>query len=1376
MVDVIGNDTSENLPGSNGDDFIDGRGGNDTITGLGGNDDIFAGSGNDDIDGGSGFDYIRGGSGNDTIDGGDTNDDDEVTYDSATSGVTVNLGTGIASDGDGGTDLISNVERVRGSAFDDSITGSSYDQNRLIGLEGNDTIDGGAGDRDEVRYSRDANYGGTLGVLVNLATGTATDGFGDTDTLINIERVDGTDFNDTIIGDDGRNGLKGRDGNDSLVGGGDGDSFEGGAGNDTLDGGEGTFDQAQYAFDFENGGMNAINANLATGIVIDPYGDTDTLISIEEIEGTPFNDTIIGDGNDNGWLRGEAGNDSIDGAGGNDDLIGDSGNDTLDGGAGDSDRVRYDREEDRGGSNGVTVNLNTGIATDTFGDTDTLSNIERVTGSNFADTLIGNGIRNDLVGKGGNDSISAGDGNDYLEGGAGNDTIDGGSGNFDFISYGNEDGSGAVNVNLQTGTATDSFGDTDTLSNIEEVEGTELNDTLIGDGNQNYLDGRGGNDSLVGNGSSGDSSDNLRGRDGDDTLDGSGTGSNFLQPGQGNDLVIGGSNFDQISYEFDSDGLGGISVVFSGVGSGNITEAGGTVDTFTGIEMVTGTEFGDSMVGGAGDDELRGLDGNDTLRGGNGRDNLRGGDGNDLLDASGGDASTQGFGDFLEPGLGSNTILGHAALFNSGEGIDIFYGNLSGIGGLTFTVGANGSGTVVSGIGGQVNDTFTFTHYFIGSQDADTFIGSDTDWEGWQGRAGNDTFDGGGGTDQLDYGDAKFDGFTGGVFVNFQTGTAIDPYGDTDSFSNIERARGTDSDDTMIGGNGEGVRLDGQDGDDSLTGGNNTSGFEELLAGNGNDTLIGNGGDNYYQPGSGNDLITGGADFDFLDYYWETPASGIVATFTGDGQGTISDGDGGTDTFTGIELVRGTNMNDLMVGNAGDQSFVGLDGVDTINGGAGSDTIDYAFTGNKGGFQGAIVNFTTNNFRDTHGVLDVVSNIENVWGSEFGDAVIGVNGTNHQFDGNDGSDTLTGADGDDTINGGNDNDTLVGAAGSDTLDGGADNDRLEGGAGGDSLIGGDGNDTAFGGGLDADTLDGGRGTDLLFGEQGDDEMFGGDGFDNLLGGGGADTLDGGNGNDRLEGGTGFDSLIGSVGNDVLYGGPSGNDTLVGGVGNDEMFGEAGADILQGGDGLDTLRGGSGNDQLFGGNDDDLLEGGAGNDQLYGGPTGADTLLGGQGSDFLFAEGADDVMDGGDGFDLMNGGAGNDSMSGGNGNDRLEGNLGDDTLDGGAGDDELFGGNGGSSDTLIGGTGNDTMAGEAGADTFIFEDGFGIDVITDFDEFSAAEVIDLSLVSAITDFSDLQANHLSQNGADAVITDGANTITLNNVLIADLGADDFDFIV
>ena len=76
---------------------------------------------------------------------------------------------------------------------------------------------------------------------------------------------------------------------------------------------------------------------------------------------------------------------------------------------------------------------------------------------------------------------------------------------------------------------------------------------------------------------------------------------------------------------------------------------------------------------------------------------------------------------------------------------------------------------------------------------------------------------------------------------------------------------------------------------------------------------------------------------------------------------------------------------------------------------------------------------------------------------------------------------------------------------------------------------------------------------------------------------------------------------------------------------------------------------------------------------------------------------------------------------------------------------------------------------------MFEDGFGNDTIHDFDAFDESEKIDLSQVTNITDFADLSSNHLSTVGGNAVITDGLNTITLVNVGVPDLDANDFNFV-
>ena len=87
---------------------------------------------------------------------------------------------------------------------------------------------------------------------------------------------------------------------------------------------------------------------------------------------------------------------------------------------------------------------------------------------------------------------------------------------------------------------------------------------------------------------------------------------------------------------------------------------------------------------------------------------------------------------------------------------------------------------------------------------------------------------------------------------------------------------------------------------------------------------------------------------------------------------------------------------------------------------------------------------------------------------------------------------------------------------------------------------------------------------------------------------------------------------------------------------------------------------------------------------------------------------------------------------------------------------------------------DIITGGAGDDSFAFIDDWGVSRITDFDALSDAETIDLSAVSAIDDFADLLANHISQSGSDVIITDGTNTLTLTGVDINDLDANDFLF--
>jgi Ca2+-binding RTX toxin-like protein len=225
------------------------------------------------------------------------------------------------------------------------------------------------------------------------------------------------------------------------------------------------------------------------------------------------------------------------------------------------------------------------------------------------------------------------------------------------------------------------------------------------------------------------------------------------------------------------------------------------------------------------------------------------------------------------------------------------------------------------------------------------------------------------------------------------------------------------------------------------------------------------------------------------------------------------------------------------------------------------------------------------------------------------------------------------------------------------------------------------------------------------------------------------------------GGDGSQSFVGTTGNDTMSGG-NGDDILHGGDGHDQIDGDSGNDTLVGGRGRDTMNGGNG---------EDSLDGGAGYDDLFGG-NGRDILTGGEGNDELNGGNDDDVLDAGAGVDHLNGGNGNDTLRGGDGYDIMSGNNGNDTLTGGAGVDELTGG--------------------IGEDLFVFGSGSGRDVVTDFGDGDRIQIED----GLFDNFEDLQAAS-RQFGSDVFIKiDGENSITLENVDVSSLRADDFLFVV
>jgi Ca2+-binding RTX toxin-like protein len=217
------------------------------------------------------------------------------------------------------------------------------------------------------------------------------------------DTLTGTPGNDVITGLAGNDIIDGGGGNDIICGDTGDDQITGGPGNDMIDGGTGT-DWA--SFGTATAGVTAsLSTRKATG------QGTDTLAGIENLRGSPYGDTLIGNGRVNN-LQGSGGDDVVRGLGGNDVLGGGLGADTVD----------YTGSPGR-----VTVDLALGVAGGGAG-IDFISDFERVTGSAYGDALYGDGVANVLNGVGGDDVLRGREGNDSLDGGAGVDTGDGGGG------------------------------------------------------------------------------------------------------------------------------------------------------------------------------------------------------------------------------------------------------------------------------------------------------------------------------------------------------------------------------------------------------------------------------------------------------------------------------------------------------------------------------------------------------------------------------------------------------------------------------------------------------------------------------------------------------------------------------------------------------------------------------------------------------------------------------------------------------------------------------------------------------------------------------------------------------------------------------------
>lgn len=296
---ATGNARNNQITGNTGSNIIDGDLGTDRMIGGLGDDGYFVDSGGDVV-----VELL--GEGDDTI-------YSTVSYTASANVETLVLIGGASATATGNE--LANV--LYGNSNNNSLTGldgndvlSGGDGNDalsggrgndvLIGGIGNDTLDGGE-DIDTASYRRmNGSVTVDLAVTVAQATGAGLD------RLSGIENVEGSGIgSDILLGNTGANRLLGLGGNDILLG---------GDGADTLDGGAGT-DTVSYV-----DALDDVTVDLGRGISIDGFGRNDTYISIENIIGGLFDDTLTGSA-ENNVIEGRQGRDMLRGAGGLDTFV-----------------------------------------------------------------------------------------------------------------------------------------------------------------------------------------------------------------------------------------------------------------------------------------------------------------------------------------------------------------------------------------------------------------------------------------------------------------------------------------------------------------------------------------------------------------------------------------------------------------------------------------------------------------------------------------------------------------------------------------------------------------------------------------------------------------------------------------------------------------------------------------------------------------------------------------------------------------------------------------------------------------------------------------------------------------------------------------------
>jgi Ca2+-binding RTX toxin-like protein len=968
--------------------------------------------------------------------------------------------------------------------------------------------------------------------------------------------------------------------------------------------------------------------------------------------------------------------DVISGLGGDDLIQGLGGADVINGGAG-VDTVDY-REK----TTSVVVTLTGATAATVFVNgaaEDTLSNIENVYGGSGNDTITGDAQNNLFRGGGGND---------VLDGGAGNDTAD----------Y--TDKTQSVVVTLMGATPATVFVNgiaEDTISNFENVYGGSGNDVLTGDDRNNVLRGEAGNDIL-------------NGGDGDDSLFG----------GAGNDTADGGNGVDTFDLR---EKTSSVFVQLNGANAATVFVGGVAEDTIRNIENLVGGSTDDMLIGDAEGNKFSGARGNDWLKGGEGADTLDGGEDSDTADYSDKTAAiavtlngskpvmvtVDGVAEDLIAkienivgGSGDDMITGDAAAntFRGGLGADVLDGG-AGSDTADFSdktqsvvLALNGAADAVATVGGTAEDTVRNIENINGGSGNDQLTGDDAA-NTFRGGLGADLLDGGAGSDTADFSDK-----TASVVVTLAGSNPVTVF---------------------VGGVAEDTLRD----------------IENVIGGSGNDVFAGDGFQNLFDGGAGNDTV---------DY--SASAKGIAVTLNGANDAKLIVGNAAEDTLRNIENVTGSAVADVLTGDSQANVLLGGGGGDILKGGGGQDTID----GGAGS--------DTADFRDkTAGIVLTLAGAANAIATVGGLAEDTVRNIENIFGGA-GADVLTGDGNSNTIRGGAGADRLDGGTGVDTVDY-RDKTKsvsvtLDGANPMTVKVGGVIEDTIS----NFENISGGSAGDTLTGDSLANVLIGNDGADTLRGGLGKDVLDGGNGVDTadylektdaisvtLNGTASAVVFVGGIAEDTIRGvenilSGSGDDTLLGDAASNMFRGALGADFIDGGAGVDTAdyreKAASVEVALLGAGDSFVFVGGVAEDTIRN----IENVFGGKGNDKLTGDGFANTLNGNDGKDVLTGGGGADILDGGAASDTASyrdksasvsvaldgasyttvtvGGVAEDTIRnieniwGGTGNDSLSGD--ANANLLSGGGGSDTLFGGAGADIFQFDFALGagnVDTVVDF---------------------------------------------------------------